>query len=124
MRAAKPISIPPNDSEPESDIALVRDRSYKDAQPKPEDIFLVIEFSNTSLAKDTEDKPVVYAQAGIEEYWVVNLRDDQGPAQEGHRCVILYREPAEGHYQSEQKIFAGDNPHCYFLVLWSASTVY
>jgi Uma2 family endonuclease len=99
VRAAKPISIPPNDSEPEPDIALVRDRSYKNAHPQPEDIFLVIEFSNTSLAKDTEDKPLVYAQAGIEEYWVVNLRD---------RCVILYRDPCEGNYQSEQKIFTGD----------------
>lgn len=83
----------------EPDIALVRDRSYRNAHPQPEDIFLVIEFSNTSLAKDTEDKPLVYPQARIEEYWVVNLRD---------RCVILYREPAEGNYQSEQRIFAGD----------------
>lgn len=68
VRAAKPISIPPTDSEPEPDIALVRDRSYKSAHPQPEDIFLVIEFSNTSLAEDTEDKSLVYAQAGIEKY--------------------------------------------------------
>ncbi|PSR18502.1 hypothetical protein C8255_07085 [filamentous cyanobacterium CCP3] len=98
VRAAKPISIPPNDSEPEPDIALVRDRSYRNAHPQPEDIFLVIEFSNTSLAKDTEDKPLVYAQAGIEEYRVINLRD---------RCVILYRDPVEGNYQSHQRISSG-----------------
>lgn len=99
VRAAKPISIPPSDSEPEPDIALVRDRSYRSAHPHPEDIFLVIEFSNTSLAKDTEDKPLVYAQAGIADYWVVNLRD---------RCVMLYRRPAEGRYQSEQTLFSGE----------------
>ncbi|HZG40790.1 MAG TPA: Uma2 family endonuclease [Nodosilinea sp.] len=99
VRAAKPISIPPGHSEPEPDIALVRDRSYQSAHPHPEDIFLVIEFSKTSLAKDTEDKPLVYAQAEIEDYWVVNLRD---------RCVILYRNPAEGRYQSEQTFFSGE----------------
>ena len=98
VRAAKPISIPPNESEPEPDLALVRDRSYKTAHPQPEDIFLVIEFSNTSLAKDTEDKPLVYAQAEIEDYWVVNLRD---------RCVILYRHPVGGRYQTEQTFFSG-----------------
>jgi Uma2 family endonuclease len=99
VRAAKPISIPPSDSEPEPDIALVRDRSYQSAHPHPDDIFLIIEFSKTSLAKDTEDKPLVYAQAGIEDYWVVNLRD---------RCVILYRNLAEGRYQSEQTVFSGE----------------
>jgi Uma2 family endonuclease len=99
VRAAKPISIPPNESEPEPDIALVRDRSYQTAHPHPGDIFLVIEFSKTSLAKDTEDKPLVYAQAEIEDYWVVNLRD---------RCVILYRHPVGGRYQTEQTFFSGE----------------
>lgn len=97
VRAAKPISLPPNDSEPEPDIALVRDRSYRDAHPHPEDIFLVIEFSNSSLEKDTKEKRLVYAQAGLADYWVVNLRD---------RCIILYRDPLEGDYQSEQKVYS------------------
>jgi Uma2 family endonuclease len=30
VRAGKPISIPPNDSEPEPDIALVREKSYRE----------------------------------------------------------------------------------------------
>jgi Uma2 family endonuclease len=99
VRAAKPISLPPNDSEPEPDIALVRDRSYRDAHPHPEDIFLVIEFSNSSLEKDTEEKRLVYAQASLAEYWVVNLKD---------RGIIIYRDPSEGDYQSEQKVYSGD----------------
>jgi Uma2 family endonuclease len=99
VRAAKPISLPPNDSEPEPDIALVRDRSYRDAHPHPEDILLVIEFSNSSLEKDTEEKRLVYAQASLAEYWVVNLKD---------RGIIIYREPSEGDYQSEQKVYSGN----------------
>ena len=99
VRAGKPISIPPNDSEPEPDIALVRDQSYRNAHPHPEDIFLVVEFSKTSLEKDTEDKRLIYAEAGIAEYWVVNLRDG---------CVITYRGPSEGDYRLEDKIFSGN----------------
>jgi Uma2 family endonuclease len=33
--------------------------------PYPEDIFWLIEFSNSSLAKDLEDKRRIYAIAGI-----------------------------------------------------------
>ncbi|NER85446.1 MAG: Uma2 family endonuclease [Leptolyngbya sp. SIO1D8] len=99
VRVGKPISIPSSDSEPEPDIALVRDQSYRKGHPTPKDVFLVIEFSQSSLAKDTEDKRLVYAQAGIEDYWVINLRD---------RCAIVYRKPSNGDYQSEQKVFSGD----------------
>jgi len=99
VRAAKPISLLPNNSEPEPDIALVRDRSYRDAHPYPEDIFLVIEFANSSLEKDIEEKRLVYAQARLADYWVVNLKD---------RGVIIYRDPSEGDYQSEQKIYSGN----------------
>ena len=99
VRAAKPITIPSSDSEPEPDIALVGDRSYRRAHPIPEDAFLLIEFSQSSLAKDTEEKRLVYARAGIADYWVVNLRD---------RHVIVYRNPTAGDYQSEQTISSGN----------------
>lgn len=98
VRAAKPISIPTSESEPEPDIALVRDQSYRQSHPNPEDIFLVIEFSHSSLTKDTEDKRWVYAQAGIPEYWVVNLRDHQ---------VLVYQTPVDGDYRSQQKFLSG-----------------
>ncbi len=77
VREAKPISLAASNSEPEPDIALVRDKSYRQAHPKPADIFLVIEFSQSSLAKATEAKRLVCATAGVEDYWVVNLRDRQ-----------------------------------------------
>lgn len=99
VRAAKPICIPESDSQPEPDIALVRDISYRQAHPTPTDVFLIIEFSNRSLAKDTDEKREVYAQAGIQEYWVVNLRD---------RHLIVYRQPMDGDYQSRQIITSGE----------------
>lgn len=98
VRPAKPITIPQNNSEPEPDLALVKSQSYRQAHPIPGDVFLVIEFSNTSLAKDTEDKRRTYAAAGIQDYWVVNLRDRQ---------LLIYRDPANDDYHCQQQLQAG-----------------
>lgn len=98
VRPAKPISIPQIASEPEPDLALVNPRSYGQQHPLPEDVFLVIEFSKSSLAKDTEEKRKIYAEAGIQDYWVVNLKDLQ---------VIVYRNPMDGDYQLEQRMKSG-----------------
>lgn len=97
-RMAKPISIAQNNSEPEPDIALVRSRSYRQAHPTPDDVYLIVEFARTSIAKDTEEKRLVYAAAGIRDYWVANLRD---------RCLLVYRDPVSGDYRSQQQITEG-----------------
>jgi Uma2 family endonuclease len=75
VREAHPITLPDN-SEPEPDIAVVRNRAtlYRDRQPYPEDIFWLIEISNSTLAKDLGMKKDLYANAGITEYWVLNLQ--------------------------------------------------
>jgi Uma2 family endonuclease len=98
VRPAKPITIPGSNSEPEPDIALVRPQSYRQSHPFPEDVFLVIEFSNTSLTKDLEEKRKIYAAAGILDYWIVNLRDRQ---------IIVLRNPVNGNYQSEERYSTG-----------------
>lgn len=77
VRPGKPITIADSDSEPEPDIALVKPQSYRQSHPTPDDVYLIIEFSNSSLTKDTEDKHRAYAAAAIQDYWVVNLRDRQ-----------------------------------------------
>ena len=75
VRQAKPITIPELNSEPEPDIAIVKrlGRVYQQHHPYPEDVLWVIEYSQSSLRKDTEVKSTLYAQAGIAEYWVVSL---------------------------------------------------
>lgn len=82
-----PITIPSADSEPEPDLVLATPRKggYFDRHPLPEEVLLVVEIADSSLAEDRGIKLRVYAAAGIEEYWVVNLVDDQ---------VEVYREPA------------------------------
>lgn len=98
VRADKPITIAASNSEPEPDIALVKPQSYRQAHPTPDDVYLVIEFANSSLLKDTQEKRLSYAAAEIPEYWVVNLRDRQ---------LIVYRNPTNGDYQSERRLTGG-----------------
>ena len=61
------------DSEPEPDIALVPAGAYRDHHP--DDAYLVIEVAETSLPADRE-KAEVYAEGGIEEYWIVDTVHD------------------------------------------------
>lgn len=63
-----------NDSAPEPDLAIVRGqpKNYRDRHPGPSDVALVIEVADTSIARDLE-KRRLYARAGIENYWLVNL---------------------------------------------------
>jgi len=100
IREAKPITLP-NDSEPEPDIAVVQplDEVYLEHHPYPENIFLLVEYSDSSLTKDLETKSKVYAEVEISEYWVVNLRD---------RCLVVFRKPQDGEYRSQQTLVTGD----------------
>ncbi|HEY3963160.1 MAG TPA: Uma2 family endonuclease [Planctomycetaceae bacterium] len=65
------------DSEPEPDLAIVRDleREYLARHPGPPDIGLLIEVAESSLIQDREDKARIYARAGIPTYWIINLVD-------------------------------------------------
>lgn len=67
------------DSAPEPDVALVsggpRDRAGR--HPIPDEIGLVIEVADSSLARDRGPKARLYARAEIPTYWIVNLIDRQ-----------------------------------------------
>jgi Uma2 family endonuclease len=100
VRDAKPITLPDQASEPEPDVAVVQapDDIYAVHHPYPENIYLLVEYAATSLAKDKETKRRLYAQAGILEYWIVNLQDRQ---------VIVHREAEDGDYRSVQTLTTG-----------------
>jgi Uma2 family endonuclease len=100
VRDAKPITLPDQASEPEPDLALVEapDDIYEIHHPYPENIYLLIEYSYTSLAKDKILKRKLYAKAGILEYWIVNLKDRQ---------LIVHRDPKSDDYQSVQTLTSG-----------------
>ena len=62
---------------PEPDFAVVTYRAdhYAHTYPQGEDVVLIIEVADSSLAFDRIHKASAYALAGISEYWIVNLRD-------------------------------------------------
>ncbi len=88
------------DSEPEPDLAVVpgNPRDYLKAHPTT--ALLVVEVSDNSLEYDRGRKASLYARAGIQDYWIVNLID---------RCIEVYREPRLGAYRSAKRFFPGDS---------------
>jgi Uma2 family endonuclease len=57
---------------PVPDLMLLAQREYAD-HPQPEDVFLLVEVSDSTLVKDRQIKLPLYAEAGIPELWIVNL---------------------------------------------------
>lgn len=84
VRVHNPVVL--NDSEPESDLSIVKYRQdfYRFGKPRAADTLLVIEVADTSVEKDRDLKGAIYAEAGIPEYWIVNLID---------QVIEIYREP-------------------------------
>jgi len=83
VRAQLPLTLEP-DSEPEPDVAIVRRGEGGDRHRHPSSALAVFEVASDSLRKDRLAKAVLYAQAGIPEYVIVNL------AQE---CLEVHRDP-------------------------------
>jgi len=88
-------------SEPQPDLVLAHADPdyYRKRHPKPAEVFLLIEISDTSLETDQDDKLPAYGRAGIPEVWIVNLND---------LTVEVYREPHFEGYASKQVFRAGE----------------
>jgi len=89
------------DSRPEPDLALLRWRDdYSRSRPiMAQDVILVIEVADTSLKYDRTTKGPLYAQAGIPEYWIVNLKDN---------LIEVYTSPGDGLYRQVRKVQRGE----------------
>ena len=96
MRKDEPVRIP-DFNEPFPDLAVVHGdlRTYAIRHPGPGDVALLIEVSDTTLAKDRDEKMRDYARARIPVYWIVNLIDQQievysEPTAEGDAAARIY----------------------------------
>lgn len=78
VRGQEPIIIPPN-SEPEPDVVIARKKedNYLSSHPQAEDILLVIEIADSTLKFERDVKLPLYAEAGITDFWILNLSDNQ-----------------------------------------------
>ncbi|MEM6772628.1 MAG: Uma2 family endonuclease [Bacteroidota bacterium] len=99
-----------DDSEPEPDIYVANGplEKYLEHHPYPEDLLLVIEVSDTTLAKDKGGKKIGYAVAGISEYWVVDVYGEK---------IYRYTDPdaAQKTYQKEEIYSEEDTIKSVFL---------
>jgi Uma2 family endonuclease len=83
VRVQGPIALD-DESEPEPDVAVVRGTARDYARAHPAIPALVVEVAESSLALDREVKGGLYARAGLQDYWIVNLVD---------RIVEVHRQP-------------------------------
>jgi len=88
-------------SEPQPDLMLLRPRPdfYRGRHPGPEDVFLLVEVSDTSREYDRANKIPVYGQAAITEVWLIDLQE---------QAVEVYREPHVTGYSSVNILRAAD----------------
>jgi Uma2 family endonuclease len=100
VRVQNPIRLDDH-SEPQPDISILkrRDDFYKHAHPRPEDILLVIEVSDSTLEYDRRVKVPLYARAGIPEVWIVSLADER---------VEVFADPSGGAYQTTATLSRGE----------------
>ena len=93
-----------SEPEPEPDIAIAKfsNDDYRSHHPNAEELFLVIEVADSSLAIDRTVKTPLYAKAGIPEYWIVNIQDRQ---------IEVFSKPENGAYQIS-KVFKKGNLSC------------
>ena len=84
--------------DPEPDFAVMAG-TPRGSSGHPTTADLVIEVADTSLDFDTNDKRLLYARAGIREYWVVDVNG---------RRLRVYRDPRAGDYAAQLSFGAAD----------------
>ncbi len=85
------LNLPEQISRPEPDLMWLRKDRYRQSHPTASDVQLAIEVAYTNLAYDLEQKRLLYAAAGIIEYWIVDADAS---------CIHVHRDPQDGDYQT------------------------
>lgn len=116
VRAQGPIWLD-DESEPEPDVAVVSGTIDDYRAEHPSRPVLTVEIAESSLRSDRQRKGSVYARAGLQDYWVLNLVD---------RVLEVYREAVAdpsapfGWRYGQRDVFTAD-AHVSPLALDSAS---
>ncbi len=89
-------------SEPQPDLALLRPRPdfYAAGHPGPEDVFLMVEVADSSAKSDRAVKVPLYARAGVEEVWLVDLQK---------KTIEGYRKPSQAGYKQVLHLSGNDS---------------
>ncbi len=99
VRIQNPLRISDFD-EPEPDIVLSDLTKYDGKRhPRPAEVLLVVEVSDSTLKYDRDVKLALYSNAGIAEVWIVNLINN---------IIEIHQKPSNGIYQLAQIKKPGD----------------
>jgi Uma2 family endonuclease len=85
-----PLLVASLDSEPEPDVLVCSNPDELAYRSSRTQALLVVEVAEASVAFDLGEKAGLYAQAGVPEYWVLDLVD---------RVLVVFREPISGTYR-------------------------
>ncbi|MEX2170440.1 MAG: Uma2 family endonuclease [Pirellulales bacterium] len=98
VRVQNSLGIPELESVPQPDLAWVRRIDYRRVRPTVADLLLLVEVSDTSLRFDRGKKARLYAEAGVQDYWIANVKAE---------AIEVHRTPRDGVYIDVQS-FKGD----------------
>lgn len=82
-----------------ADVTVLRRPVESSRHLDPDDVLLLVEVANETLARDLGSKMIDYAAAGIPHYWVADVNA---------RVVHVMAEPAEDGYRSRQVVRFGE----------------
>ena len=105
VRVQLPLILGPR-SKPEPDLAVVVGSFNDYKRTHPTTATLVVEVSDSTLAMDRTTKAALYARAGIEDYWIINLPD--GVLEVHRQPAPMNGQPLGHHYRSIIRLTAAD----------------
>ena len=87
---------------PQPDLALLKPRAdyYSSSTPRPEDVLVLVEVADTTVRTDLGRKARIYAAAGVQEYWVIDLNS---------RSIYVHRQPSGGAYAARAVLSNSDH---------------
>jgi len=88
-------SIDLDDSRPEPDITWLKPGRYSERRPCVDDVLLLIEVADSSLPGDLSEKAELYAEFGVSEYWVVDVRA---------KCIHVFSDPNNNAFETRTTV--------------------
>lgn len=100
---------------PIPDVTLLKPRSdfYTEVHPKASDVLLVVEVSHTTVRYDSKPKSSLYADAGIAEYWQLDVTKE---------TLIIRTVPRDSEYRNVDILHRGETVRLYNLPEFAFST--
>ena len=98
-------SIDLDDSRPEPDVTWLKPGRYAARRPRADDVLLLIEVANSSLPTDLQGKAELYAEFGVAEHWVVDVKGE---------CIHVFSDADDCEFQSRRIIPKSESlsPQC------------